>query len=903
MDNPPTSNNFPTLTIIDTFGFLFRSYYALPPLKDKATGFPTGLLTGFINMIYALGKDYDSSYILFALDSKGDSFRNEIFPAYKANRPQPPEELTKQIPVAIEWIEKMGFKSLSKEGFEADDIICSLVKMGEKNGFKMRIVSHDKDLNQLINAHTTLFDPAKKSVFDTAACFEKFGVYPEQFIDYQAIVGDSSDNVPGVKGIGAKGASGLLQKYSSLEEIFEHIDELKGRQKELLQASQEVAFMSKQLVTLRDDLFTDMDLSSFTYPKENPILKIEQELRDLGITAILDKIPTQGMYVKTTTPIQTSLLQEGRKTFKAITLDDEESLYRIIDTIPQEAIIAFDTETDSLESNTANIVGFSFCFEATNAYYVPIAHISLENPKQISKECAKRAIQKLFTHHIIGHNLKFDWHILYHNFGIEDIPHFSDTIIMAWLINPVQEKSLDALSQSYLNHTTIKLKSLIPKNGSFAQVPINKATSYASEDAWATLQLYHQLNKEIDPHLLELAQEIEYPFMKTILLMERNGIQLDIAFLKAFDVTTKDRIKALIDEIHTLIGADFNINSPQQLRVILFEKLALPTQGIKKTKTGYSTDEGSLTELIGTHPAIEKILEYREIYKLQSTYIEPLIKSASQDSEQKIHTNFVQIGTSTGRLSSNTPNLQNIPVRTDLGKTIRGGFIADEGHKLIGIDYSQIELRLLAHFSEDNYLREAFVNGQDIHLQTAIKLFGEEVAHEKRSIAKSINFGILYGMGSRKLAKMLRIPAKEAKEYIDSYFDSFVCVKDCIEGIKNDMQQNGFVETLLKRRRYFDFSRATPFERSNYLREGVNAVFQGSAADLIKLSMNKINATFNNIDAKILVQIHDEILIQAPYDKVETIANTCQHIMEHIMPLKVPLKTSVHIGSNWLVLK
>ena len=885
-----------TITIIDTFGFLFRNFYALPPLRNQ-DGFPTGLLTGFCNFIYNLGKDYDTSYILFALDSKGAGFRHDIYPEYKANRQEAPEDLKMQLPIAIEWIEKMGFSTLSQSRYEADDIIASIATLAVKQGLEVKVISHDKDLNQLITDKIQLFDPAKKVIFSPQDCFEKFGVYPENFVDYQAILGDSSDNIPGVKGIGIKGASKLIGEYKTLENIYQNIDLFpNNRTKQLLIESQEKAFISRELATLKTDLFEDFSFRECVFPEANPILKIEDELSKYEITNILNKVRSQGMYVKTNLPSE----EIKEKDFESILLDNDQALFDTIAQIQEHDLVAFDTETDSLDVKVAKIVGFSFCFEKTKAYYVPIAHLTLGDTKQISKTSAKKALEILLQKKIIGHNLKFDKHIVYNNCTVE-VNLYADTILMAWVLNPSSEKSLDFLSNKHLNHRSIKFKDIVPRGKTFADIDVEQASGYASEDAWMTFRLYHILIQNLEPKMQEELESVEYPFLQTLFLMEQEGIRIDLDFFAKFQKSASETIKNLTTQIQALASESFNINSTKQLGAVLFDKMGLTA--VKKTKTGYSTDESSLKQIEEEHEIIGCILEYREIFKLQSTYIEPLIEYGNKDERHRICTTFSQTGTSTGRLSSNSPNLQNIPVRNELGKKIREGFVADEGHSLIGIDYSQIELLLLAHFSEDAYLLEAFHNDQDIHYQTALKLFGEEKAKDKRDVAKSINFGILYGMGSRKLSQILKIPAKEAKEYIESYFNTFASVKQTLDTLRDSIATKEYVETLLGRKRLFNYSQATDFEKSNYLREGVNAVFQGSAADLIKMSMNQITEKYANTDTKILLQIHDEVILETPSAIAPQIAQECQEIMENITTLKVPLKTSVHIGQNWGELK
>lgn len=878
-----------TITIIDTFGFFFRSYYALPNLRNK-DGFPTGLLTGFANFIHTIEKDFPSEYILFALDSKGKTFRHDIDPNYKANRSAPPEDLLKQLPIAIEWIKKMGFAQVSQEGYEADDVIASMVKYAKNNDIKVRIVTHDKDLYQLIDdGRVVIFDPIKKIEINEEGCLEKFGLPPCKIRDYLAFAGDAADNIPGVKGIGPKGAKKLLDEFGDLVSVYERVDEVRNeRIKDILIQNKENAFMSHKLTALDYSLDVYKKLEDFKFPRSEPLLNIKDELIKNDMRQILHKL---GQSVK----------KENTSSFIPIVLDTKEKLFELIEKIPNDAIVAFDTETDSLDSMNANIVGYSFCFEESRAYYVPISHSYLGVSEQIKKDDAKEALKEILKRKIVGQNLKFDLNVIEKNFELKDVKIYADTMILAWLLDSDFSVGMDSLSKRLLNHETIKFNDVVPKKATFANVDIESATKYASEDAWITLKLYHKLNELLEPKLLELAKNVEFPFIEVLRKMENEGIKIDTFHFKNLLSKSEIILNELTREIYSLSGYEFNINSTKQLSVVLFENLGLKT--IKKTKTGHSTDEYVLNELINEHPVIEKILNYREMFKLKSTYIEPLLRLSKEDKNQRIHTSFLQTGTSTGRLSSKEPNLQNIPVRTELGREIRVGFIARDGFNLVGIDYSQIELRLLAHFSKDNALVNAFNEDKDIHLETAIKLFGEENAKEKRNIAKSINFGLIYGMGARKLSRTINVSQAEAKGYIDNYFNLFPTVKNYLSKIEEDAKRNGYIETLFGRRRNFDFANATPMILASYSREAVNAVFQGSAADLIKLAMNEIFYKLVNEDAKLLLQIHDELIFEVKENYTDEFSKKASEVMENIYTLNVPLKTAVNIGKNWGELK
>ncbi|MDM5271861.1 DNA polymerase I [Sulfurovum sp. zt1-1] len=895
-----------TITIIDTFGFFFRSYFALPPLRN-AEGFPTGLLTGFINFVDSLHKDHNTDYLVFALDSKGKTFRNDVYEEYKAHREAPPEDLVKQLPVAIEWVEKMGFANLSKEGYEADDVIATVTRIAKEKGMKVRIVSHDKDLYQLIDdGIVVMYDSVKKKEVDEAACIEKFGVKPKDFINFQAIVGDSSDNVPGVKGIGQKGASKLINEYGTLEAIYEDLENCgTARIQTLLTESKESAFLSRDLVTMRDDVYETLDLENFIFEDKNYLSCLLDEFHKYEMNQAIRKASVG----EPADCVIKEVSHDARHVlgFEAVTLDTKEKLFRVIESISEDTIVAFDTETTGLDTTKDKMVGFSFAFEDTQAYYVPLAHNYLGVEAQVDEADAVEALKKLMQYNIVGQNLKFDFSLLYHQFGFEEMVPYADTMIMAWLSDPGTRVGLDALAEKFFKYDMKPFKDMVKKGEDFSAVSIEEAAFYAAEDAWMTRLLYFALKKKMElaslTPLLKEAKDVEYPFINVLIKMESLGIKVDQNHLKTLQKDLSSRLAKLTEEIYTLTESEFNIKSTKQLGEILFVKLGL--KGGKKTKTGYSTNEAVLQSLSDEHEVIGKILEYRENQKMLSTYVDPLLKLAKEDEHSRIYTSFIQTGTATGRLSSKEPNLQNIPVRSELGRSVREAFIAKEGYKLVSIDYSQIELRLLAHFSGDKALMEAFNQGEDIHLATAVKLFGAENAKAKRHFAKAVNFGLLYGMGPKKLSEDTGVTMNEAKEVIKSYFATFPTVKSFIEGIQESVKIDGYVETLLKRRRIFDYENANGMQKAGILRESVNTVFQGSAADLIKLSMLEIDTMIKEeeLDAFMLLQIHDELIFEVKEEKVHEIAKRFVHTMENVLELNVPLVCSASIGDSWGELK
>ena len=875
-----------TLTIIDTFGFFFRLFYALKGLENSKKE-PSGMILGFANFILSLKNEHKSDYIIFALDSKGKTFRSEFYPEYKQNRTPPPPELLAQIPICIEMIEKMGFISVSKEGYEADDIIASFVKICKDKDIFVRIITQDKDLYQLIkDGKASIYSPLSKNDYNEAACLEKYGVKPSQILDFLALCGDSSDNIPGVKGIGAKGAKTLLDEFGSLEGIFENLSLIRNqRSKNLLLEGKENAFLSKKLATLYEDLELESFIEKSVFKEDEPLLKVLDILEHYELHSVLKKLSFEQ--------------KDKNLAFKARLILDENELFELLNGLPSESIIAFDTETTGLDAKKAKIVGFSFCVNENEAFYVPLAHSYLGAPSQLSLENAKKAIEIIYKHFVIGHNLKYDFKIIENNFGLKFPLKYADTMILAWLENPGLRVNMDDLALRLFNYETLHFENLVKKGETFANVDVNKACEYAAEDAYITFRFYLYFLKNLEKPLLELANKSEFEFIKVIMMLENNGIKLDTQSLSVLMKSYEQEIKILSEEIYTLCEDRFNLNSPKQVGDILFEKLKLPSG--KKGKTGYSTDEKVLKNLLDKHPVIEKLLSYRELAKLYFTYCEPLLKLALKDEDSRIYSHFLQTGTATGRLSSKDPNLQNIPAHGQYAKDYKTCFVAKEGFSFVSLDYSQIELRMLAHFSEDEKLLNAFENDEDIHARTAMMIFKESNYHT-RSIAKSINFGLIYGMGYKTLSQNLKIDALLAKSYIETYFKNFTSIKSYFEKVRNEAKQQGFITTLSGRKRYFDFQNAKPMQVAMYERESINSILQGSAADIIKLAMIELAKDLNE-DKKMILQIHDELIFEVKDELCENFVKKASDIMENIVKLKVKLKTSSNLAKNWGELK
>ncbi len=881
-----------TLALIDTFAYLFRSYYMSaknkPLTNDK--GFPTGLLTGLVGMVKKFYKDRKNMpFIVFALESQTKTKRSEKLGQYKQNRKDAPKEMLLQIPIALEWLQKMGFVCVEVSGFEADDVIASLATLSP---YKTRIYSKDKDFNQLLSDKIALFDG--KTEFLAKDCVEKYGILPSQFTDYQGIVGDSSDNYKGVKGIGSKNAKELLQQLGSLEKIYENLDLAKNllspKMYQALIQDKASAFLSKELATLERGCIKEFDFSSCTFPSENPLLKIKDELKEYGFISTLRDLENSPLILDNAPLLEnTPTSDNAPKKSRMIVLESTTPLSAFLEKLEKTNARIFMRLVLDKEKK---VLALAFLYE-DQGYFLALEE-ALFSP--FSLEFLQNAFFKMLQHAcIIGHDLKplLSFLKAKYQVSLENI-RIQDTQILAFLKNP-EKVGFDEVLKQYLKEELIpheKIKDFKTKNKA-------EKLEQLDRELHALKRLCEYFEKGgLEEGLLALAREVETPFMKVLMGMEFQGFKIDAPYFKRLEQEFKNELHVLERQILELIGVDFNLNSPKQLSEILYEKLELP-----KNKS-HSTDEKSLLKILDKHPSIALILEYRELSKLFNTYTTPLLRL--KDKDDKIHTTFIQTGTATGRLSSHSPNLQNIPVRSPKGLLIRKGFIASsKEYCLLGVDYSQIELRLLAHFSQDKDLMDAFLKGRDIHLETSRALFGEDLAKEKRSIAKSINFGLVYGMGSKKLSETLNIPLNEAKSYIEAYFKRFPSIKDYLNRMKEEILKTSKAFTLLGRYRVFDFTGANDYIKGNYLREGVNAIFQGSASDLLKLGMLKVSERFkNNPSVRLLLQVHDELIFEIEEKNALELQQEIQRILnDEVYPLRVPLETSAFVANRWNELK
>ena len=876
----------PDVILIDGSSYIYRAFHALPPLTTTA-GKPTGATRGFASMLRKLIDIYPGIPMVMIFDAKGPNFRNDFYKDYKSNRPPMPNELRVQIDDIKTLSKLFKMNILEIEGVEADDVIATLAK--DFNEKKILISSPDKDLTQLVEATTIQHNSMTNDFFDVQGVYSKFGVYPNKIAELLAIVGDKSDNIPGITKVGNKTAAKWIDKYGSLNSIIDNAADISGVVGVNLRNELSNLKRNLFLVSLKNDLKLNLNFNDLQIP-ENKNQKLKDFYLDLEFNAFIESA------------------EKSKKDVRYLTVSNQDELDELEAKLLDSKYFAFDTETNSLDQNEAAIVGVSFSVQSGEGFYLPINHVEQTELKRESLLSWLKNVLEKNVDKIIGQNLKFDLSIL-KNEKIELSSFYADTMLMSYVINSTLTRhNLDALCEKYLGRQLIKFEEVMGKGKNryknFGDVPIKDATAYAAEDAEATLSLFQKLSSLIDEDARKLLEEVEYPLVFVLMNMEREGAMIDIKHLKKLSNHFGSRLISLVQKIYEVSETRFNIDSPKQLSEVLFEKLCLPTQGLKKTSSGYySTSEAILQKLSHDHEIVKDILEYRSLAKLKSTYTDKL--SEICDVRSRVHTSYQQAVTSTGRLSSSEPNLQNIPIRTNEGITIREAFVAPKGSKILAIDYSQIELRLMAHYSKDDIMVDAFNNNEDIHKRTASEVFGvdiEDVTGEMRRNAKTINFGLLYGMSAFGLSNQLGVSRAEAEVFLQNYFDRYSKVKSFMETTTNKAKKNKFVTTLYGRKIH-----VPNIESPNYMlrqaseRAAINGPLQGSAADIIKVAMISINRWIskNKLPIKLLLQVHDELLFEVPENYVEKDIQSLVNIMEETTIIDVPLVAEYGFGTNW----
>ena len=933
MSTKPTSSaEHERLLLIDASSFLYRAFHALPDLRTR-TGLPTGALTGMVNMLRRVRTEWPSRYVACVFDPKGPTFRDAIYSQYKANRSAMPEDLAAQVPAIFAAVRALGWPLIQVDGVEADDVIGTLAVQACGRNISTVIVTGDKDLAQLVNDRVILIDtmsrdggPAKVS--DREAVIEKFGVPPELIVDYLSLVGDTSDNVPGVEKVGPKTAAKWLNQYGSLQAVMAAADEISGVVGENLRKTLDWLPTARQLVTVKTDcdlsgvigsfdqhlVFSDMDLSAIHELKEK--YQLDKSLRGL-----LDPTDGTAAAAETATTFSSAtgapgfdgadsagglFAIEGR--YHAIT--DWKAFESFVVQLESAALVAVDTETTSIDPRAARIVGLSFSMQVGEAYYIPLAHQYAGAPAQLPAQEVLARLKPWFENpeaKKVGQNLKYDMHVLMGaGIMLRGVAH--DTLLQSYVVEAHKSHDLDSLSQRHLGRKGLSYDDVTGKGASrigFEQVSVETATRYSGEDADFTLHVHETLWPMIrdDAHLAKLYEQIELPVAQVLWQMEHNGICINPKLLIEQSDELSKKIGALEAQAHELAGQPFNLGSPKQLGEILFGKLGY--KPVKKTATGAaSTDEDVLEKLAEDYPLPRVLLEWRTFSKLKSTYTDKLPKMVDTRTH-RVHTTFSQAVAVTGRLASSDPNLQNIPIRTPEGRRIRQAFIAPSGHRLVSADYSQIELRIMAHLSEDKGLLKAFMAGEDVHRATASEVFGvplDQVSGEQRRYAKVINFGLIYGMSAFGLARNLDIDRGVAKNYIDQYFAKYPGVARYMEEIRQTAKSRGYVETVFGRRLWLpEINSPNGPRRQAAERAAINAPMQGTAADLIKLSMIEVQRALESqqLKSKLVLQVHDELVLEVPEAEVEVIRELLPQKMEHVAQLRVPLIVEVGIGYNW----
>ncbi len=921
--------NSKNLFLLDAYALIYRGYYAFiknPRINSKGTD--TSAILGFMNSLFEIIRTQNPDYLAVAFDKGGSVTRSEMFEEYKSNRDKTPEPILVAIPYIKEILEGMKIPILEKEGFEADDIIGTVAKDAEENNFKVYMVTPDKDFAQLVSHNIFLCKPARMGnsmeIWGVDEVKDKFEVEsPDQVIDYLGMMGDSVDNIPGLPGVGDKTAKKFIKQYGSLENLLKNAHEVTGKLGEKIVENKELGVLSKKLAKIILDVPIDYNLDEFKLsdPDKEIVLKVFDELEFRRIKETFFKIfgtNSSQLEEKGAEVIQGDLFSETYNLeSNKDSLNDSKSIYQriesfeelklLVEKMMEKEIVAFDTETEGLNALETDIVGISFSWQKGKGYYLPI-----KNNKSVHEKSFEILRPFFESTEIIkvGHNIKFDIQVL-HKYNIKVSSPIYDTMVAHYLINPDMRHNLDTLSESYLNYSPISIESLIGKKGknqiSMRDVSIDKITNYASEDADITLQLKGIFDKEIEVNNLnKIFYDIEIPMISVLSEMETEGIKIDTSYLEKLDKEFEEDLGKLKKEIFKKSGEEFNLNSPKQLGEILFDKLKLVSKP-KKTKTGqYSTSEEVLSSLANDHKIIEDILEWRSLDKLQNTYVKSLPNEVSSLTN-RVHSSFNQTVTTTGRLSSNNPNLQNIPIRTANGQKIRRAFIPrNRDYTLMAADYSQIELRVIASMSNEENMIDAFVNNQDIHTMTASKIYNvnpENVTREQRGNAKTVNFGIIYGVSAFGLSQQTDLNRSESKVMIDNYFLNYPGLKKYMSDQIDFARNNGYVETIMGRRRYLqNINSQNNMLRSGAERNAINAPIQGSAADIIKIAMININSELKkqSLKSKMLLQVHDELVFDVHKSEKDQIKDIVKTTMESAVKLKVPLKIDLEFGKNWL---
>jgi len=889
--------------LVDGSSYLFRAYHAMPKLTNSRNEH-TGAIYGVINMIRRLLKDYQPEHIAVIFDAKGKTFRDDIYPEYKANRPPMPEDLAEQIEPIHRIIQAMGLPLLCVPGVEADDVIGTLAQQATEHGMQTIVSTGDKDMAQLVNEHVTLVNTMNDSISDIQGVIDKFGITPEQIIDYLALIGDTVDNVPGVPKVGPKTAVKWLKEYGSLENIMQHADEFKGKVGEYLRDSLPQLPLSQELVTIKCDV--ELEQRPENLNRGEPDTEaLKQFYNRYEFKSWLGELLGEG-----------GSAQADQETGSADkhyeTILEQKALDRWLAKLAESELFAFDLETTSLNYMQAEIVGISFAVTPNEAAYVPVAHSYIDAPAQLARETVLEQLKSLLEdpqHHKLGQHIKYDMNVLArYNITLQGVAF--DSMLESYVLDSSANRhDMDTLALKYLGYKTIHFEDVAGKGAkqvTFDQVEIDRAAEYAAEDADITLRLHQSLWPKLEaiPGLAKVFREIEMPLMPVLARMEQRGVLLDVEMLRRQSSELEKRVLELEKAAHQAAGEPFNLGSPKQLQAILFEKQGLPV--VSKTAKGQpSTAESVLQELaLQGFELPQLILEYRSLSKLKSTYTDKLPEMINPETG-RVHTSYQQAVAATGRLSSTEPNLQNIPVRTEEGRRIRKAFIPQPGYRMVAADYSQIELRIMAHLSHDPGLLEAFRKGEDIHRATAAEVFGmplEKVSSEQRRSAKAINFGLIYGMSAFGLARQLGIDRGRAQEYVDLYFSRYPGVKDYMDGIREQAREQGFVETVFGRRLYIPEINASNHARRQYAeRTAINAPMQGTAADIIKRAMVSLDHTIeqNSLPIRMIMQVHDELVFEVQQEGLDSAIDTIRDSMVGAAELSAPLVVDVGVGDNW----